>query len=61
MVQVKITFVAIVLLELLRLGESYLITIDARAQDCFHERVQAGTKLSKFANIALSKSGKNQN
>lgn len=55
MVQFKITFVAIVLLELLRLGESYLITIDARAQDCFHERVQAGTKLSKFANIVLPK------
>lgn len=49
MIHIKITFVAIVLLELLRLGESYLITIDARAQECFHERVQSGTKLSKCA------------
>lgn len=61
MFQLKIAFVAIALLEILRLGESYLITIDARAQDCYHERVQSGTKLSKCQSITIECKKKKQN
>lgn len=45
MLTLKSLFLTTILLKLIQLGESYIITIDARAQDCFHER---GPKMSKF-------------
>lgn len=48
MLTLKTIFLTTILLKLLRLSEAYMITIDARAQDCFYER---GPKMSKnFAN-----------
>lgn len=41
----KSVFLATILLKLVQFGESYIITIDARAQDCFYEH---GPKMSKF-------------
>lgn len=45
MLTFKSIFLTTILLELLRLGESYIITVDARASDCFYER---GPKMSKI-------------
>lgn len=47
MIKLKILFLTTLLLELVHFGQSYIITVDARAQECFHERVDAGTKMSK--------------
>lgn len=44
MLTLKSVFLATILLKLLHLSESYIITIDARAQDCFFEK---GPKMSK--------------
>lgn len=44
MLSFKSVFLTTILLKLLRLSEAYIITIDARAQDCFHEK---GPKMSK--------------
>ena len=44
MLTFKSVFLATILLKLLHLSESYIITIDARAQDCFFEK---GPKMSK--------------
>lgn len=47
MFQLKYLLPSIILLELLRFSEAYIITVDARAQECFHEKVLSGTKMSK--------------
>lgn len=44
MLTLKSVFLTTILLKLIQFGESYIITIDARAQECFHER---GPKMSK--------------
>lgn len=44
MLSLKCAFFTTILLKLLHISESYMITIDARAQDCFYER---GPKMSK--------------
>lgn len=44
MLTLKSIFLSTILLKLIQFSESYIITIDARAQDCFHER---GPKMSK--------------
>lgn len=45
MLTLKSLFLTTVLLKLIQFGESYIITIDARAQDCFYEH---GPKMSKL-------------
>lgn len=46
MLNLRIIFLTTILLELLRLGESYIITVDSREEECFFER---GPKMSKFS------------
>lgn len=45
MLNLKNLFLVTILLELLRFGEAYIITVDAREEECFFER---GPKMSKF-------------
>jgi len=46
MIQFKLTLLVAILLEVFKCGQSYLISMDAQAEECFHEKVETGTKLS---------------
>lgn len=45
MIQFRVAFLSTFLLALLKPSQSYIITVDARAQDCYHAKVEAGTKM----------------
>lgn len=43
--KVLIMFVAV--LQLAQLGHAYYITVDAHSEECFFDRVEAGTKMGE--------------
>lgn len=45
MIQFRVAFLSTFLLAFLKPSQSYIITVDARAQDCYHAKVEAGTKM----------------
>lgn len=47
MIQLNIVCLTTILLALFKSSQSYMITVDARGQECFHEKVQVGSKMSK--------------
>lgn len=48
MYQFRIAFLSTFLLALLKSGECYIVTVDARAEDCYHAKVDAGTKMGMY-------------
>lgn len=48
MIQFNIVCLTSVLLALFKSSEAYMVTIDARGQECFHEKVEIGTKMSNY-------------
>jgi len=51
MIQLNIACLITVLLTLFKSSQAYMITIDARGQECFHEKVEPGTKMSLMFEI----------
>jgi len=51
MYQLKIAFLSTFLLSILKCSEAYIITVDARAEDCYHAKVDAGTKMGLMFEI----------
>lgn len=39
----------LLLLCLVKSSIAYIITVDSHAEECFHDEVQAGSKLGKFS------------
>lgn len=39
----------VVLLQLLKCGQAYFVTIDAHSEECFFDRVDQGTKMGKLS------------
>lgn len=46
MFRIKFLWIGIALLSLLRDASGFVVTIDAHAEECFFERVEAGSKMS---------------
>lgn len=51
MFQLKSLVFTAILLKLLQAGEAYIIAVDAGGRECFHEKVQTGTKLGLMFEI----------
>lgn len=47
MLKINVFLFSAICLSFLHFGHTYLITIDAKGQECLFERVDAGVKLSK--------------
>lgn len=48
MYQFRFAILSTFLLSLLKPNDAYIITVETRAQDCYHAKVDAGTKMGTF-------------
>lgn len=45
--QTKLLTISVILFQLFHGGQSYFITVDAHDEECFFDKVEAGTKMGK--------------